>query len=279
MILHGDCLDVMKTMADDSVDLVFCSPPYEDARQYGIDFRLNGQAWVNWAVERFIECQRVSRGLVCWVIEGKTKNFQWTATPALMMADLHRAGIKLRKPPIFHRNGIPGSGGSEWLRNDYEFIVCSSKGKLPWADNTAMGQPVKYERGGVCSNRLANGDRVAGIKEYAKPKTGIANPGNVIKCKVGGGLMGSPLAHENEAPFPESLVEFFVKSFCPPAGTVLDPFCGSGTTLAVADKLGRRFVAIDIRKCQVKLSSQRINAVTDSCVGSLVSARCGNLEG
>lgn len=46
--------------------------------------------------------------------------------------------------------------------------------------------------------------------------------------------MGSDLAHDNEAPFPETLTDFFVESFCPPGGTVLDIFCGSGTTLASA---------------------------------------------
>jgi len=36
----GDCLDVMKSLPDDHVDLVICSPPYEDARTYGIEFKL-----------------------------------------------------------------------------------------------------------------------------------------------------------------------------------------------------------------------------------------------
>lgn len=87
-----------------------------------------------------------------------------------------------------------------------------------------------------------------------------ANPGNVIKCNVGGGVMGSKLAHENEAPFPESLAEFFVLSFCPPGGTVLDCFCGSGTTLAVAARNRRRAIGIDLRKSQCDLSRRRLAA-------------------
>lgn len=87
---------------------------------------------------------RLSRGLVAMVVEGQTKQFQWSAVPTLLMVDLHRSGIRLRKPPIFQRVGIPGSGGPDWLRNNYEFIVCCSKGgKLPWSDNTAMGGPCK----------------------------------------------------------------------------------------------------------------------------------------
>ena len=315
----GDVLDVLRMMPTNSVDLVFCSPPYEDARTYGIDYKLRGQDWVDWAVERFVECVRVSRGLVAWVVEGKTKQFRWSATPALFMVDLHRRGVCLRKPPAFRRVGIPGSGGPDWLRNDYEFIVCAtSGGKLPWSDNTAMGHPPKWAPGGAMSNRHADGQRKNArdkvesraarvnqwghsidsgatvvksdgrvrshgtrpshyiktfpaakrdhtkarkdgsveVQHYSAPKK--ANPGNVIECTVGGGVMGSKLAHENEAPFPEALAEFFVRSFCPPGGITCDPFSGSGTTIAVARKFGRRGIGVDIRESQVELSCRRV---------------------
>lgn len=307
-VFVGDCLDVLRALPDQCVDLVLGSPPYEDARTYGIGFRLRGQDWVDWMVERWREMQRVSRGAVVMVVEGKTSKFRWSATPALLMADLHRAGLWLRKPPAFHRVGIPGSGGPDWFRNDYEFCVVTSRGKLPWADPTACGHPPKYEPGGALSNRDNDGRRknrgmsVRGKSRYGKiaqmnaegmePKVAAfthevaakgaklhtkrtgdsmrvqcytppskANPGNVIHCKVGGGLMGSQLAHENEAPFPESLAERFVLSFVPPGGIVLDPFCGSGTTAAVAEKHGRRWLGIDVRPSQVDLTQRRIKEV------------------
>lgn len=293
-LVHGDCLGWLKSQPDNSVDLVIGSPPYEAARTYGIGFRLRGQEWVDWMVARMLEMVRVSRGLVAMVVEGQTRNYRWSAVPALLMADLHRAGICLRKPPAFHRVGIPGSGGKDWLRNDYEFIVCCGVcGRLPWSDNTAMGHPPKWAPGGAMSHRLSDGTRrnqwggaangksnrtrdrhgnfspasahpshIATTKadeSYLPPK--LANPGNVIKCKVGGGQMGSKLAHENEAPFPESLAEFFIRSFCPPSGIVLDPFCGSGTALAVALRHDRHAIGVDVRRSQIKLSRRRIAEV------------------
>lgn len=304
-IIQGDCLEVLKDMETASVDLIFCSPPYEDVRTYDIGFKLKGQDWVDWAFERYIECDRVSKGLVAWVVEGKTKQFKYSATPILLSADLHRAGIKLRKPPIFHRVGIPGSGGPDWLRNDYEFIVCSSSGRLPWSDNTAFGHPPKWAPGGEMSHRLSDGTRKnqwggsskstggergkdgkltkaepqpshrfstpsqaarqkgeKGNADYNVPKK--ANPGNVIKCNVGGGQMGSKLAHENEAPFPESLAEKFLLSFCPPDGIVLDIFSGSGTTAATAVKNGRNYIGVDIRQSQVDLATKRVQEAKDS---------------
>lgn len=90
----------------------------------------------------------------------------------------------------------------------------------------------------------------------------LANPGNLIMCNVGGGQMGSSLAHKNEAPFPKKLAEFFVKSFCPPDGLVMDPFCGSGTTGHAAVEHGRRFIGCDIRMSQTRLTETRLDQVT-----------------
>lgn len=274
-VISGDCLDVMAGMEPASVDLVLGSPPYEDARTYGIDFQLKGQAWVDWMVEVFRASLRVSRGLVAMVVEGRTRGYRWTAAPALLMADLHRAGVHLRKPPIYRRVGIPGSGGPDWLRNDYEFVVCATNGgKLPWADNTAMGSTPKHPVGGAMSNRSQDGTRKNDTKLQTRRKPNgerardgvykiptIANPGNIINCKAGGGVMGDKLCHENEAPFPERLAEFFIRSFCPPDGVVLDPFSGSGTTAKVATACGRRAIAIDVRESQVELSRKRVATV------------------
>lgn len=102
------------------------------------------------------------------------------------------------------------------------------------------------------------------VQGYSVPV--LANPGNVIKCVVGGGAMGSKLAHENEAPYPESLCEFFIRSFCPPDGVVLDPFCGSGTTGAVALRNGRNFIGIDCRESQIELTKRRLAEVEVNCV-------------
>ncbi|MCE5324918.1 MAG: site-specific DNA-methyltransferase [Planctomycetaceae bacterium] len=321
----------MPTLPPRSVDLVFGSPPYEDCRTYGIGFAKQGQEWVDWMVQVVRESLRACKGLVAFVVEGKTRHFRWSATPVLLLADLHRAGVCLRKPPAFYRVGIAGSGGPDWLRNDYEFIVCATNGgKLAWSDNTAMGHPPKWAPGGEMSHRVTDGSRVnqwghpidsgvtvvldGGVVRSSgtrpshrlarrdkwgrdcptgnrdkngnrKPQTStgkvssrghdkdgnpingiyeppvLANPGNVIHCRVGGGLMGSKLAHDNEAPFPESLAEFFIRSFCPPGGIVCDPFSGSGTTAATAEKNGRRWIACDVRESQAELTRRRIEEV------------------
>lgn len=113
----------------------------------------------------------------------------------------------------------------------------------------------KAARTAAMTRRNKDGQRQDSV--YHDPK--IANPGNVVECgAAGGGNMGSALAHEGHAPFPEYLAEFFIRSFCPPGGTVLDPFSGSGTTAAAAMKAGRRFLVVDVRESETALTSRRV---------------------
>jgi site-specific DNA-methyltransferase (adenine-specific) len=67
-----------------------------------------------------------------------------------------------------------------------------------------------------------------------------------------------PYKEAHFATFPEDLVETPIKAGCPVSGTVLDPFCGSGTTGAVAKRLGREFIGIELNPEYIKLAKKRI---------------------
>lgn len=289
--VESDAVAFLQSLPDDSVDLLFTSPPYEKCRTYGIGERMvGGQAWVDWMVELVRAASPKVKGLVAVNCEGQTRDYRYSCSPFLLVADLHRAGFNLRKPAVYQRVGIPGSGGPDWLRNDWEPVVCVTRpGKLPWSEPTACGKPPKWKAGGAMSNRTVTGERVGkrtreeklamGAKRHTKRDAGpqasggpmreqaylppeVANPGNVVRCVVGGGRMGHALANENEAPFPLKLPEFFVKSFCPPGGVVCDVFSGSGTTCHAAVENGRRFVGCDLRASQVELCARRLATVT-----------------
>jgi len=258
--IKGDCLDVVWKMDDDSVDLVITSPPYSDARLYlegGEDLKIAKSVgdWVDWMVDVCAELERVCVGPVFINCCGSTRNYQYNCAPEMLAAELCKVGYNMRRGPVFHRHGIPGSGGPDWWRNDWENVVAFSRpGKLPWSDPTAAGHPPKHPSGGCLSNRTRDDSREK--RSYTPPK--LVNPGNVITGNVGKGHMGSDISHENEAPFPEWFVEPFIKCFCPPGGTVLDPFCGSGTTLAAAVKNGRRAIGIDMRQSQIDITERRM---------------------
>jgi site-specific DNA-methyltransferase (adenine-specific) len=62
---------------------------------------------------------------------------------------------------------------------------------------------------------------------------------------------------------PEKLLERIVRAASDPDSQVLDPMCGSGTTLAVAARLGRRFVGIDQSDVAFKIARERLAAVNE----------------
>lgn len=59
------------------------------------------------------------------------------------------------------------------------------------------------------------------------------------------------------APYPEDLCKLPILATCPSNGVVLDPFCGTGTTMSVASKLGRKSVGIDVSSEYIELAEQR----------------------
>ena len=292
--------------------LICCLParPIFEARTYSRDdVSRKIDQWVPWMLSVITAAAPKVKGLIAVNCEGQTRGYAYQPAPFLLVADLYRAGFNLRKPPIFHRVGIPGSGGPDWLRNDYEPIICVTReGKLPWSDNVACGHPPKWAPGGAMSHRLADGQKVnqwgmrvkaddtltateptkdGAVARRVKPShrtvtntkkmysrnpdgtrdeneqyepPAVANPGNVLTISVGGGMMGSPLSHENEAPFPLELAAFFVKSFCPPNGIVADCFSGSGTTCHATIENGRRFVGCDLRESQILLTERRMKS-------------------
>ena len=259
----ADCYELALSLPDKCVDVVFGSPPYENARHYGGKAKkLKGQDWVDWMMKLWREFDRISRGIVGMVVEGRTVGRRYSATPHLLAADLHRAGYHLRKDYAYVRWGIPGSGGDDGHKNRWEpVIVTKPPGKLFWADNLAMGKPPKHKPGGACSHRTSSGKRVA-KREYKAPA--IANPGNIIECTVGGGHMGDYRAHDSEAPFHVRIAEFFVRSYCPPGGVIFDPFMGSGTVAEMAVMHGRNYLGCELQEEQAVLARERAKKAHDA---------------
>jgi 2-polyprenyl-3-methyl-5-hydroxy-6-metoxy-1,4-benzoquinol methylase len=109
---------------------------------------------------------------------------------------------------------------------------------------------------------IANAGNVINETYTAAQVQTILDGGDVIDCKVGGGLMGHPLASENEAPMSLTLATWLVRSYAPPGGRVLDPFMGSGTTLHACMDTGRIGVGIDLRESQIELTRRRLQSVT-----------------
>ncbi len=274
---EADAVEWLGRQADDSVDLLFTSPPYTRARTYGIAADRSTLAWVEWMRPR--EACRVSAGLAFFNVSDVVEDCEYQNGPEWLHTALTREdGLAAVRPYAWLKmhprdedapnNGQPGSGGKHFHRNAWEPVYgYAMKEKLPprWSDNIAFGAPPRHNVGGKVTQRGKDGSRRATGRMGKLGHAGqpaICNPGNVIKAIVGGGHLGHALAHEGEAPMPLSLAERFVCWFCPPDGIVCDPFAGSGTTAHAAILHGRRFVGCDVRASQVALTKRRLATVT-----------------
>jgi len=271
----GDVLDVLRSMPSLSVDAIFTSPPYPGkmGRYEGLTKeerkRLNSIVWHEWMIEVAKECSRISKGYSFFVVNGTVEDGEYDGEPEFFIGGAKRAGLCLDRPCIWHKNSPPNR--MNYLSNDWEYIVSiknplaikSKSNKTPkeiFFDWEKIGTPPKYKTGGKFRQRNANGERREG-GDY--PTNPITRPRDVIRATVGGGHLGSKLAHRTEAPFPESLVEYFVKAFVPEGGIVLDPFIGGGTVAAVAERLGMRWVGVDNRESQLDATKERVNSLGD----------------
>lgn len=224
-ILTGDCIEVMRKMSDDSVQLVIGSPPYHGKmnRYGGRPGKMDDREWAEWMLGVVTESVRVSIGPVIFVANGCVQKGEYKPSVERLVVNCADAGIRCERPVMWTKNAPPNR--KDWFGNNWEFCVAfGQKGKWNWE---SIGAPPKFKNGGAFRQRTANGKRRKG-NEY--PKNKLARPRDVLRVTVGGGHMGSPLAHENEAPYPEGLVEPFILALTDEGDTVCDPFGGSGTT-------------------------------------------------
>lgn len=256
---------------DNEFAMVMFSPPYLGQRTYDEDnIARKLDKWVPWMVSCITESVRVCKGPVVVVISG-SGGANYEPAPELLLAEMYRTAIHVYRPCIWSKNAAPA--GDKYFSNDWEYIQVYCKHPQPPIWNpTELRIPLKYDSGGHFRQRKKDGDRSKG-SEYPTHKI-RKRPSNVLdpeqlpsyladikslqRVTVGGGHMGWKHATEyNEAPYPEKLVEPFVKVFTNPGDKVLDPFCGSGTTPCVADLLGRVGYGIDIRADQIEKAKLR----------------------
>lgn len=194
---EADALNFLRALPDDSASLVFCSPPYTDARTYGVDADRDSAEWVLWLRPIVVEACRVSKCLAFFNVSDSVNDCRYGCGPEWLFADLTRAdGLAAVRPYIWHKihptdedapnNGQPGSGGKHFHRNCWEPVYgFADPAKLPppWSDNKAFGTPPRHKSGGAMSNRVKDGSRTptGRIVKYGNAgQPSITNPGNVV---------------------------------------------------------------------------------------------------
>ncbi len=248
-ILLGDCKNVLETFEDNSIDLIFTSPPYADRRKktYG---GIKPDRYVEWFLPISIELLRVlkSTGTFILNIKEKAENGERHTYVLELILALRKQGWVWTEEFIWHkRNCYPGKWPNRF-RDAWERLLQFNKTK-----NFKMYQEeVMVPVGDWVKVRLKNLSDTDKIRDNSKSGSGFgknisnwlkrdkAYPTNVLH-------FATVCNNKNHsAPFPEELPEWFMKLFTKEHDWVLDPFAGSGTTLSVAKLMNRNSLGIEI---------------------------------
>ena len=247
----GDNIKVMREkIPDESIDLTVTSPPYDNLRDYEgeWDFNFKGLAQ---------ELYRVTKkgGVVVWVVNDATVDGSETGNSFKQALYFKKIGFNLHDTMIYAKeNPMPLTHNR--YEQQFEFMFVFSKNRLKTFN------PIKKEN--KCAGEINSGTfRQNGNKLLPKNKIGkIKNKSyknNIWYYKVGRNMTTKDkFAFEHPAMFPEKLAEDHIKSWSNEGDVVLDPMCGSGTTLKMANKLNREYIGIDISQKYCDIAKKRL---------------------
>lgn len=241
-IYNMDCLDGMKLLDDNSIDLTVTSPPYDNLRKY------NGFSWNFEGIAN--ELYRVTKvgGIVVWVVGDSTVNGSETGSSFEQALYFKKCGFNLHDTMIWEKTGMLPTQDRYYAIFEYMFIFSKGKPKsmnfIEDKENTAGGRVQKKD---LCINK---GKQKDGIGTFVRKNFGRRT--NIWRIAIGKSVAGHP------AVFPEQLANDHIISWSNKNDIVLDPFMGSGTTAKMALINNRNFVGFEISKEYCEIAEKRI---------------------
>ena len=254
-IYLGDCLEVMKYIKDEYIDLTVTSPPYDNLRTY------NGNI-EQWSFAKFQgiakELFRITKqgGIVVWIVGDATIKGSETGTSFRQALYFKECGFNLHDTMIWQKI-CPFQHKNRYIQS-FEYMFVFSKGFRKSA-NLICDRKNKYAGcvvggGGMTSNgkKFKSSGRKIGrkVKEYGAR----FNIWNITPARTNN--------TNHPAVFPEQLAKDHIISWSNEGDVVLDPFMGSGTTGVACKNLNRNFIGIEISKEYFEIAKKRIESVT-----------------
>jgi site-specific DNA-methyltransferase (adenine-specific) len=245
-IYQGDCLDILREISDSSIELIFADPPYNIGKQFGdfADTWPSDIKYAEWCYKWLDLC-----------IHKLTPNgslYVMTSTQAMPYLDLwlrDRLTIASRIVWYYDSSGIQAK---KYFGSLYEPILFCTKDPKNYTFNAS---DIEVEaRTGAVRNLIDY------RKEVPAPYKTTKVPGNTwymprVRYRM-------PEYEDHPSQKPEALLERIIKASSNVGDTILDPFSGTFTTCAVAQRLGRRSIGIEMQDDYIKIGLRRLGIST-----------------
>ncbi|MBI4824913.1 MAG: site-specific DNA-methyltransferase [Nitrospirae bacterium] len=265
-IMLGDCREVLKSLDENSIDMIVTSPPYADSRN-GTYGGIKPDHYVEWFLPISKELLRVLKpdGTFILNIKEKVINGERHTYVIELILEMKKQGWLWTEEFMWHKkNCYPGKWPNRF-RDSWERLLQFNKSRK----FNMYQEEVMIPMGDWAKTRLKNLSETDKVRDNSKVGSGFgkkisnwldkdkAYPTNVLH-------MATECSNRNHsAVFPEALPEWFVKLFTREGDWVLDPFMGSGTTLRVANKLKRHSIGIDRSKDYYDMVTEEANNYKD----------------
>ncbi len=229
-VVCGDCVEVMKTMPENCVDITITSPPYNISTSCrgsmydGYKDNLHQDEYYTFICDVIIQLIKINKYYTFF-------NFQILKDNKLAyLKILERFSLNIKEIIIWHKAQVQPAVQETCLSSAFEFVVVFAKQEN--AVNRSFGHA-------FFNNRLK----------------GQLNT-NVIYGKNASNSMKNT---DNKATFPEYLPMWFIEKFSQKDDIIFDPFLGSGTTASCAKQVGRKYVGVELSQIYAESCRRRLS--------------------
>jgi len=245
IVFLGDCLELMKTIPDETLKLVVTSPPYNIGKEY--EKRLELETYLEQQASVIQECVRClsPNGSICWQVGNYIEKGSIIPLDTVLYPIFINLGLRMRNRIIWHFEH--GLHCSRRLSGRYETIIWFTKSDEYTFNLDPIRVPQKYP-----GKKYFKGPKIG---QYSSNPLG-KNPGDLwIIPNVKSNHVEKT---EHPCQFPVELIERLILSMTNEGDWVFDPFLGVGTSIIAAVRHNRRGAGAEIVPKYIQIAKQRI---------------------